>query len=184
MHKKSRMRAVAASVVVLAALAGVLALGVSALFTDQAAVGDNDFTTGTVDINTSPVSEVFTVSNMAPGDTATEKLDVTNGGTLQLKYGMSTGISGDAPLAGQIDFEIRKQTNGADCDNNNFTGTTVYTGKLDNASIGAGSELLNAGATQQLCMRAILPHDTGNAFQGKTTTATFTFAAAQTANNP
>ena len=60
--------------VVLVALLGIGVLGLIAgtstlaVFTDSAAVGSNSFTTGTVDISTSPTSALVTYSGMAPGD--------------------------------------------------------------------------------------------------------------------
>ena len=49
----------------------------------------------------------------------------------------------------------------------------------------AGDRTLPAtGAdNEDLCFNVELPSTTGNAFQGLTTTATFTFAAEQTVNN-
>ena len=60
------IRKILGTMAVLSALAGVLTLSVLALFTDTASVGSNTFTTGTVDISTSPASAVVTFSAMAP----------------------------------------------------------------------------------------------------------------------
>ena len=48
----------------------------------------------------------------------------------------------------------------------------------------AGDRNLAAGASEVLCFRVSLALSTGNAFQGATSAATFTFDAEQTANNP
>jgi hypothetical protein len=48
----------------------------------------------------------------------------------------------------------------------------------------AGDRTLNASTSENLCFAWDLPIGTGNAYQGATTTATFTFYAEQTANNP
>ena len=48
----------------------------------------------------------------------------------------------------------------------------------------AGDRTLIAGASENLCVLVALPLATGNAYQSATTTATFTFNAEQTANNP
>jgi hypothetical protein len=47
-----------------------------------------------------------------------------------------------------------------------------------------GDRTLAASADEDLCFNVELPSATGNSFQGLTTTATFAFAAEQTANNP
>ena len=58
-------------------VAGILAIGVlsagvrvatQALFTDTVSVGANTFTTGTVDLVTSPATALVTFSAMAPGN--------------------------------------------------------------------------------------------------------------------
>ena len=82
-----------------------------------------------------------------------------------------------------------KDTNTGGC--TNFNGTQLDTGSLATAALGdptvgaqAGDRTLAGLASEILCFQAALPAATGNAFQGATTTATFTFSAEQTANNP
>jgi hypothetical protein len=72
-----------------------------------------------------------------------------------------------------------------------FDGTTIYTGALSAAAFGsnvagaqAGDRTLAGAASETLCFRASLALASGNAFQGATTTTTFTFDSEQTANNP
>jgi hypothetical protein len=48
----------------------------------------------------------------------------------------------------------------------------------------AGDRTLAAGSSETLCFKASLSLGTTNAYQGATSTYTFTFAAEQTANNP
>ncbi len=48
----------------------------------------------------------------------------------------------------------------------------------------AGDRPLSASASEVLCFAVVLPLSTGNASQGLSNTATFTFDAEQTANNP
>ncbi len=172
------------------ALSGALGSGWSlALFTDTAALGGNAFTTGTVDIGTSPASALVTYSNMMPGDTANGTLTVSNSGTAQLRYAMtSSSTNADAKnLRDQLTLTIKTQ--GTSCAA--FDGTTLYTGALSAGAFGntaagaqAGDRTLDAAASETLCFRVNLPSSTGNAYQNATTTATFTFDAEQTANNP
>ena len=175
------------------AVASVSAGGFSlALFTSSATSGGNTFTTGTIVIGLSPASALITFSGMLPGDSTTGTLTVTSSGTSQLRYAMTTAATNaDAKaLRDQMTLVIKtKDTATAGC--TNFDGTQLYSGTLAAGAIGdptagaqAGDRTLAGAASEVLCFRAALPSATGNAFQGATTTATFTFSAEQTANNP
>jgi predicted ribosomally synthesized peptide with SipW-like signal peptide len=156
-----------------------------AIFTDTAA-SDGSFTTGTIDIATAP-STLFTVTNIMPGDSGSATLTVQNNGSGQLRYAMSSSSTNPdtKALRGQLDLSIKA---GA-CPG---AGAALYSGVLNGAAFGsnvagpqAGDRTLNAASSEQLCFAWDLPLlTTGNAFQGATTTATFTFDAEQTANNP
>ena len=183
-----------ATVAVLALFVSVISLGVLALFTDTASVPANTFSTGTVDINTAPLSALVTFSGMAPGDQVTNPITVTNAGTLQLRYAV-TSTTTENTLAAQLDLTIKSGV--TTCTNAGFSvdGTVVYaTGDLGSTTgvnvIGnpaqgfqANDRTLNASANEVLCFNVSLPLATGNAFQGLSTTATFAFQAEQTANN-
>src|SRR6185369_9580196 len=69
--------------------AGFIGLG-SALFTDNKSVGANTFSTGTVIISTNPTTALVTFSNMAPGDAVSAPITVSNDGTLDLRYAISS----------------------------------------------------------------------------------------------
>jgi hypothetical protein len=163
-----------------------------ALFTASAANGSNTFTTGTIDIATSPASAFLTAANMMPGDVANGTLTVQNNGTGTLRYAMTTAATNadSKGLRDQLGLVVKtKDTNTAGC--GNFNGTQLYSGTLAAAFVGdpatgdQGSDRTLAGAASEvICFRATLPLSTGNAFQGAATTATFTFSAEQTANNP
>ncbi len=183
--------------IVVVSLAGLIGIA-SALFTSQKIVDNNLFTSGTVVLNTSPADMVVTFSNMAPGDEYTAPITVTNEGTLDLRYAVksvATDTDGKG-LMGQLDLTIK--TGVADCSNAGFGtgGTVLYaTGDLgsalgikligDNATgAQAGDrELVANTGSEVLCFNVLLPTSTGNAFQGATTTATFTFDAEQIKNN-
>lgn len=194
--QRSTTRKLAATVVVLLAFAALVSVGTLALFTDSQVVGSNTFTTGTVDISTAPTSALVTFSNMAPGDTVTDDIVVTNGGSLALRYAISSSAT-NADLKGLKDQlvltvnTIDKTLPATPCDD--FDGDQLYTGDLDSTAgklVGdnttgaqAGDRNLAASRNETLCFRVNLPTSTGNAFQNATTTATFTFDAEQTANN-
>ncbi len=175
--------------------AGFAGVG-SALFTSTASIDSNTFTTGTVVISTNPTTAAVTYSNMAPGDQTTAPITVTNGGTLQLRYAVSsTATNADSKgLMSQLVLTIKSGV--TTCTNAGFSGsgTQLYSAALGSVSginvIGdpatgaqTGDRTLAASASEVLCFNVALPSGTGNAYQNATTTATFTFAAEQTANN-
>jgi len=171
-------------------LSSALAVGGSlAIFTSTQSLGANAFTTGTVILGLNPATALLTSANMMPGDTVAGSLVVSNTGTAQLRYALtsaSTNADGKG-LMNQIALTVK--TLGTSCAV--FDGTSLYSGALSAAAFGnpaqgaqAGDRTLNAAAGETLCFQANLPLATGNAFQGATTTTTFTFSAEQTANNP
>jgi predicted ribosomally synthesized peptide with SipW-like signal peptide len=194
MEKKLITKAIA-SAMVMALLAAVLALTALALFTDTQSVPSNTFTTGSVDISTSPTSALVTFSGMAPGDQVTNPITVTNAGTLQLRYAV-TSTTTENTLAGQLDLTIKSGVTTCTSAGFGVDGTVVYAaGDLGNTSainlIGnpaqgsqAGDRTLNASANEVLCFNVSLPSSTGNTYQGLTSTATFAFQAEQTSSNP
>jgi hypothetical protein len=189
------IRKLVLTVIVLAVFVGLLSLMAVAIFTSTASVGGNTFTAGTVVISTSPASAVVTLGAMAPGDQVTAPLTVTNGGTLDLRYAV-TSTTTENVLAGLLSLQIK--TGVTTCTNVGFgaSGTTIYgPGVLGNTTpvnvIGnpaqgaqAGDRTLLAGANEVLCFNVSLPLATGNSAQGVTTTATFAFQGEQTKNNP
>ncbi len=186
------------SFAVLTVALSTMTFGALAVFTDSAAIGANSFTTGTVDISTSPTTALVTYSNMAPGDSTTQKLVVSNPGSLQLRYAVSgTATNADAKgLKDQLVLTVKTidvTTPGAGVECDNFDGTQLYSGDVDSTAgklVGdstqgshTGDRTLAASGSETLCFRVSLPTTTGNTFQNATTTATFTFDAEQVANN-
>lgn len=162
-----------------------------ALFTDQETNAANTFTAGTVDISQSPTSALVTYSNMAPGDSTVQALVLTNAGSLELRYAISTSATnGDSlNLRDQLQLTIRTKTSSA-CSAED--GTVLYgpaalaSGAIGDATAGShsGDRTLAASASETLCFKVQLPLTSANSYQGATTTATFTIAAEQTRNNP
>ena len=185
--------------VMIALLAGalitsVLVTSTGAFFTDAQSVGSNIFSTGSLDISTSPASAIVSFSAMAPGDTVTAPVTVSNAGSMQLRYAIQSTTTEDL-LATQLDLTIK--TGVTTCDNGNFgvDGTVIYgagdTGNTTGLNLAgdpaqgaqAGDRTLDAATNEVLCMQVSLATSTGNAYQGLTTTATLDFLAEQTANN-
>jgi hypothetical protein len=125
---------------------------------------------------------------MMPGDVNTQPLTVTNGGTAQLRYAMSTTATN--ALGTAIQLTVKTEDAGGGCAA--FTGTTVVAAtNLNGAAFGssvqgaqAGDRTLAAGASEVLCFRVSLPLAAPDSLQGATSAAAFTFNAEQTANNP
>lgn len=183
-----------ASIAVLAVAGTIFAFGSLALFTDQETVTGNAFSTGTIDLVATPATAVVTAADMAPGDQVTAELDVANSGTLEFRYSATSTTTEDV-LASELELSIK--TGVTTCDDANWTtdGTDLYSGVLGTMAgvvlVGdpaqgtqAGDRVLAAGASEVLCVNVTLPLSAGSAAEGQTTTATFTFDAEQTANNP
>ncbi len=195
-HSKSSGNAskVLASVAVLAVAGALFTIASLALFSDQETATGNAFSTGTVDLVSTPASAVITASALAPGDQVTSDLDIANSGTLEFRYSASSTTDEDV-LASELVLTIK--TGVTTCDDANWTadGTAIYTGELgDTGGIAlfgdptqgaqAGDRVLAAGANEVLCLNVTMPLAATNASQGQTSTATFTFDAEQTSNNP
>jgi spore coat-associated protein N len=190
------MRRILFPLLIIGLATGLFTLGSGAFFTDTAEDTNNTITSGTVDISigAGPIVSVSSPPGMAPGDTVNGSVVVTNSGTLELRYAVtSTLVSGDAAFAQQLDLTIK--TLGTNCAT--FDGATLYGPADFGGTLGAeikligdkatgqdaGDRTLAAGANETLCFRVHLPDTTGNDHQGKTANVTFTFHAEQTANN-
>ena len=155
-----------------------------AIFTDTDA-STGTFAAGTIDIESSP-TVAFTVTGMVPGDSNTQALTIDNAGTASLRYALSTTATNT--LGDTLTLTIK--TLGTSCAL--FDGTSVLAATaLDGAVVGnptqgadAGDRTLAGAASEVLCFRVSLPLATGDSLQDATSSATFTFDAEQTANNP
>ena len=188
-------RLIVAGLLLAVAIATTVVSVTGALFTDTQSVGANTFSTGTIDISTSPTSAFITFSDMAPGDAVTNPITVTNAGSLQFRYAIQSTTTEDT-LAAQMDMTIK--TGVTTCTNAGFDtdGSVIYgPGDLGNTTglnvVGdptqgsqAGDRVLDALANEVLCFQVSLPFSLDNSWQDLTTTATFDFISEQTANNP
>lgn len=170
-----------------------------ALFTDSQSVGANTFSTGDVEISTSVTTDLVSFSSpkMVPGDSVVDGLTVTNAGSVELRYAVKSTTDEDV-LAAQLELHMWAESAEADTDTTCATTppTTVLYGPGDLGSTTGlniagdptqgpqtGDRTLAAAATEVLCFKVALPIGTGNAYEAKSTTATFAFEAEQTANN-
>jgi hypothetical protein len=188
-YQVERRRKRRRGIVALLAALSLMTIGAGSItlaqFTDTS-TSTWSFTTGTIDISTTPT--LTAVTALMPGDDATQPLTVTNGGTADLRYAMSTAATN--ALGDQLQLTIKEEDAGGGCAA--FTGASVLAATaLDGAAFGdpaqgvqGGERTLAAGANEILCFRVSLDLSTGNSFQGVSSAATFTFDAEQTANNP
>lgn len=175
---------------ILALLLGLTTLSLGAGMFSLAVFTDSDtstgtFEAGTIDIESNP-TVAFTVTGMVPGDFETQPLTISNDGSADLRYAM-TAAAPDL-LGGTLTLEVREE--GTDCAT--FDGAVVMAETvLDGAAFGDPTQGIDAGdrdiaalGSEVLCFKVSLPLATGDGVQGESSSATFTFNAEQTANNP
>ena len=179
-------------------LTGLSSLVTGAFFTDSQLVTANTFSNGTVKLGVSPASAAVTLTNMAPGDTVTGSINISNTGTLAERYAvLSTTDTTDANfLAAQLVMTVKSGVTTCTTAGFGATGTIVYGPGVLGSTTGtkavgdsaqgaqAGDRVLASAASESLCVQVMLPTATGNTYQNKATTATFTFNSEQTTNNP
>jgi outer membrane protein assembly factor BamB len=193
--KNRKRRLLAPVTLATAAVTGIGAVCTGALFTDTKTLANNQFSAGTVVLDTDPSSTVFNLSGMAPGDTVTEPVTVRNDGTLQFRYAMESVATGD--LAPALTLQVKVGV--TDCSNTGFgaEGTNLYgasapAGTADGMKVfgdkaqgqDPGDRTLAAGTSEVLCVQMALPSSTtDNDYQDQTAQVSFNFYAEQTANN-
>jgi predicted ribosomally synthesized peptide with SipW-like signal peptide len=191
--RRSKLTRSLASIALVLVAAAMVAITSLALFTDSASVDDNAFSTGTIDISTAPSTALVTMTGMSPGDQVSAPLAVSNDGTLELRYAI-TSTTTENVLAAELDLTVKSGV--TTCDDANWTvdGTELYSGILGTdgtiavvgsvaAGADAGDRVLAASGSEDLCFNVTLPLST-TAGSGLSTTATFSFSAEQTDNNP
>lgn len=152
---------------------------------------------GTVDIAASPVSFALDATGLVPGDVVATTLDVTNGGSLELRYAATSTVD-DAILADELELTIRTGVTscdpvGADLDGTLVSGPVpVRLGSpagddvIGDPQTGsdAGDRVLPSGGSEELCFRIELPASATEAVADRTVSATIRLEAEQTAANP
>jgi predicted ribosomally synthesized peptide with SipW-like signal peptide len=172
------------SVLAVGILSGSAAQGTLARFTTVVTSTANQFSAGTLKIAERPTSSTLSMGDLIPGDNFDAQLDISNSGTLDLRYAMTTSITGDALLATDLLLTVRAKTT-SDCSAHD--GSVLYTaGPLDSGAFGnpahgadAGDRLLSSSTTESLCFSVLLPSMAPTSDQGKHVAATFTFLAEQ-----
>jgi spore coat-associated protein N len=155
-----------------------------AVFTDQNS-NSGSWSTGTIVLGLNPASTVFTESGIMPGASGSQTVTVSNTGTGDLRYAMSTSATN--PDSKGLRSKLTLSIDEGACPS---SGTNVYSGTLAGAAFGSaaqgvdtGDRDLAAGTSEDLCFSWSFPLGSGNGYQNASTTATFTFDAEQTKNN-
>jgi hypothetical protein len=190
-----RRRRLALSALVLLAVGGLLTSTILAVFTDTATSTGNTFSSGGVDIAAAPATAAVTLTDMVPGSRVTAPIDVSNSGSLELRYAVESTTDEDT-FAGLL--RLRVKTGVGTCDSAGFdgggtliagpgpVGTMTGLALIGDAAQGQDPDdrVLVAGGSEQLCVDVELPSTVDNSAAGSSTTATFTFLAEQTVANP
>jgi Camelysin metallo-endopeptidase len=190
-HQIERRRKRRRGIIALLSALAALTLGAGSFSLAQFTDSDTStwsFTAGSIDIETE-VTVGAAVTGIMPGDSVTEDLVVTNAGTEELRYAMTTVAT--TALGDELDLEVRDDDVDGGCDD--FDGGVIVAAgtTLDGAAFGssaqgldAGDRVLAGGISETLCFRATLPLNADTLVQGLTSAVTFTFDAEQTVNNP
>lgn len=156
-----------------------------ASFSDQATAASS-FSSGSIDIvvggdaSDAYAFTTLSVTNLKPGDSHYAALPVSNAGTLDFTYGMTTAASG--ALASALTLGIRTVSSTCDATTYAASGTSlVASATALGSSVTFASRSLAASAAEVLCFRVELPSTTLDTSQNQTATATFTFTANQLA---
>lgn len=166
------MLKIAKSLIVIVAVASLAVGATSAAWTDSTVVAGNSFTTGYMDITTSPASALFTATNMYPGWSETQTLTVNNSGTVPLNYDIAASMSsGDAALYGASAFKLKIGTTSGAGD--------VYDGTVSGLTGLSLVRNIVAAGNEVLYFTVSLDSSAGNALQSLSTVVAFTFNATQ-----
>lgn len=156
--------------------AGAVAIGSGATFTSQTDSATS-FTTGTLKQTNSTGNNgaIFSATNMKPGDTATGTVTITNTGSLAQSFTLdeSTVVNNlGATAQGAENLSLKVVADGD-------TTHPLYNGDFSSlGSIPLGTFAANTGS-HTYTFTVTLDPSTGNAFQNKDASATFTWNGTQ-----
>ncbi|HEY4227766.1 MAG TPA: TasA family protein, partial [Candidatus Limnocylindrales bacterium] len=166
LRKPTRLALILGALAIATIAGGVISV---ALFTSTATVPANTFSTGSVVISTSPTSALVTFSAMAPGDQVTAPITVSNDGTLDLRYAITSAAtnSDTKGLKDQLVLTVKSGVTSCTTANYAADGTQLYSGDLDSTAgkivgdvaVGqdTGDRVLAASANEVLCFHVGLP---------------------------
>ena len=156
-----------------------------AIFTDSDA-SNGSWTSGTIILNVTPATS-FNVNNMMPGDSGNQTLTVSNTGTGALRYAMTSHgrqHRRQGPPRPAEPHGPGRHLRGARAPRCTPARSTAPRSATPAQGANAGDRNVASGGSDSLCFSWSFPLSSDNSYQNAATTATFTFAAEQTANNP
>lgn len=153
--------------------ATMIAGGTFAYFTASAQNTGNSFAAGTLGISLDKPdgTKYFDIGNMAPGDSGSATVTVSNTGSLELRYDIAETLTG----------ALASGANGLAVTIKDSAGNVITPG-TDNNRVLAPSG--SAGDSEVLTVEYVLPSGAGNEYQGTSATLGLTVNAEQTRNNP
>lgn len=167
---------VAIALAVLALLAAIVPVGLwwmastsTASFADAEVLEANHLGAASLDIVVGSDSAVLVAGNLAPGDVVSGQLEVTNAGTLPLRYGIKARTGGGL-LRDWLVFELWEGENL--CRPGNPIAPVVSGVKLSSTdttlvSVGEAGLMLGPDESAVLCLGASLPLAAPNDVQGQ-----------------
>ena len=141
-------------------MSGVCFIPVTVVFAD----GENDTDKNDININISPKDDLFSISNMKPGDWAPRSITVKNSGNKDFDYQMRLENSGEEKLFNELLLEIKADD------------MELYQGKLAEFN-SLPARKLTSGTGDNLDITIRFPEHLGNDFQGLTSEFVFSFTA-------
>ena len=137
--------------ILLVGLAGAVAYGTYAAFTDTTANGSNSFAGGTVTLTSnSAATPVYALASRSPGDTGQRCVRVTYSGSLASTVRLyRSAFSGGTGLDAYVDLTVIRGS-GTQTDCSDFSSAaTVYSGTLASfaSAYASGLALTNAGGS-------------------------------------
>lgn len=159
-----------------------VAVGSGANFTAQTANAANTFTAGTLSMTNSQAGAVLSASNMKPGDVTTGTVDIKNTGSVAGVFTLSRTALNDSdnanPMSAQLNVVVKDcgdfSSGTPTCDAgdpNRYSGTlAAMTGSQALSTFAAGEE-------HRYQFTTTFASGAGNAYQGDSSTATFTWDA-------
>jgi hypothetical protein len=193
-----RRRLVGTAAIVGLAFVGIGQLTTGALFEDSATAAVS-YASGNVSIqaNGSASTTLAPATNLAPGDTVYRSVNVTNAGSLDLRYAITCLTTVETKnLSTVLRYTVFQGVTNAQCAAGTTGGGTaiasnVTIGTASTPLVGSnanganpGDRTIAAGAgADALCVAMDLPLATTSAFATATATVQLTFDAEQTKNN-
>jgi len=170
-------------------VSGVVLQVSSAAFTGSAQNTGNSWDAGTVSFDdTNPAGALFTASNIKPGYTATQCIEVTYDGSITpasgIRFGATVTESNDGDgngLGDDLDVVVKMAAAGVDCNPlASLVGSTIATTTIAGLASGTTTSWIPTGgtpSTRAFEITVTLGSDTADDAQGDGVDATFTWSA-------